>query len=66
MLPAAVTQRSAIEAGRSFGWERYTGSAGSIWGIDRFGTSAPAKRIAAEWGFTAEAYAAFVRQSLGL
>ena len=66
VLPAAVTQRSAIEAGRSFGWERYIGSGGSVWGIDRFGTSAPAKRIAAEWGFTTEAYAAFVRQSLGL
>jgi transketolase len=66
VLPTAVTQRCAIEAGRRLGWERYIGDSGSVWGIDHFGASAPAKRIAAEWGFNAQAFAEFVRQSLGL
>jgi transketolase len=55
VLPPNVTKRLAIEAGRTFGWEKYVGSDGIIHGIDRFGTSAPAERIAEEWGFTTEA-----------
>ena len=61
VLPAAVTARVAIEAGRTFGWERYVGSAGLTHGIDRFGVSAPHQRIAEEWGFTAEAFAEKIR-----
>jgi transketolase len=55
VLPPAATKRLAVEAGRTFGWEKYVGTHGIIHGIDRFGTSAPAEKIAAEWGFTAEA-----------
>jgi len=35
--------RVSIEAGSTFGWERYTGLHGLRVGIDRFGVSAPAK-----------------------
>jgi transketolase len=35
--------RVSIEAGTTFGWERYTGLHGLRIGIDRFGVSAPAK-----------------------
>ena len=57
VLPPGATKRLAIEAGRTFGWEKYVGDAGIIHGIDRFGTSAPAERIAQEWGFTTDALA---------
>jgi transketolase len=33
--------RVSIEAGSTFGWERYTGLHGLRIGIDRFGVSAP-------------------------
>ena len=36
--------RVSIEAGATFGWERYTGLHGLRIGIDRFGASAPARR----------------------
>jgi len=64
VLPPSVQARVAIEAGQTIGWERYTGTQGAIHGIQRFGTSAPAGRIAKEWGFTSEAFAAFVRNYL--
>ncbi len=47
--------RVAIEAGTSFGWERWVGDTGFIIGIDHFGKSAPAERLAEEFGFTPEA-----------
>ena len=47
--------RVAIEAGTSFGWERWVGETGFIIGIDHFGQSAPAERLAEEFGFTPEA-----------
>ncbi|CZQ96290.1 Transketolase, C-terminal domain [Trichococcus ilyis] len=52
ILPQAVTKRVAVEAGATFGWERYVGSAGKIIGIDHFGASAPGDRILKEFGFT--------------
>ena len=50
--------RVSIEAGATFGWERIVGSDGLSIGIDRFGASAPAKDLAAHFGFTPEAIAA--------
>ncbi|MFN2450516.1 MAG: transketolase [Candidatus Baltobacteraceae bacterium] len=54
VLPPAVTARMSIEAASTFGWERWTGSRGYCYGIDHFGTSAPAAAIAKEYGFTPE------------
>ena len=45
--------RVSIEAGTTFGWERYTGLHGLRIGIDRFGVSAPAKDAYAYFGLTA-------------
>ncbi len=45
----------SIEAGSTFGWERYTGRDGLNIGIDSFGASAPAGDLFAHFGFTAEA-----------
>jgi transketolase len=47
----------SIEAGLTFGWERFTGRGGLRIGIDRFGMSAPAPVIAEELGLTPEAVA---------
>ncbi|PTQ45753.1 hypothetical protein MARPO_0013s0012 [Marchantia polymorpha] len=54
VLPAAVTARVSVEAGATFGWERYTGSKGRQVGIDRFGASAPINILYKEFGLTAE------------
>jgi transketolase len=45
--------RVSIEAGTTFGWERYTGLHGLRVGIDRFGASAPAKDLYEHFGLTA-------------
>ena len=44
--------RVSIEAGTTFGWERYTGLHGLRIGIDRFGVSAPAKDAYDYFGIT--------------
>jgi transketolase len=49
--------RISIEAGTTFGWERYTGLHGLRIGIDRFGVSAPAKDAYEFFGLTPEAVA---------
>jgi transketolase len=55
VIPPDCPERVAIEAGASFGWERYVGQGGLVIGIDRFGISAPYKDIAREFGFTPDA-----------
>ena len=47
--------RVSIEAGTTFGWERYTGLHGLCLGIDRFGVSAPAKDAYAFFELTPDA-----------
>ncbi|MBB3763896.1 transketolase [Sphingomicrobium lutaoense] len=47
--------RVSIEAGTTFGWERYTGIHGMNFGIDRFGASAPAPDLFEKFGLTSEA-----------
>ena len=45
ILPAAIKNRIAIEAGATLSWHRFTGLEGKIIGIDHFGESAPAEKI---------------------
>ena len=52
--------RVSIEAGTTFGWERYTGLHGLRIGIDRFGVSAPAKEAYQFFGLTADGIASRV------
>ena len=54
VLPKAVTQRLAVEAGISMGWCRYVGSAGDVISIERFGASAPGKTVLEKFGYTVE------------
>ncbi len=51
-----------LEAGRSDGWYKYADRQALVIGIDRFGASAPAERIAEELGFTPEKVAAKIRE----
>ena len=53
ILPKHLRQRVSIEAGTTFGWERYIGLDGLAIGIDHYGASAPAEVLAEEYGFTA-------------
>jgi transketolase len=65
VLPPAVTRRLAVEAASPMAWERYVGLEGAVHGIDRFGASAPWKKIQAELGFTPEAVAERMGKLLG-
>jgi transketolase len=61
VFPDAVTARVSVEAGITFGWERY---ASTHIGIDRYGASAPYQRILSELGITPEAVAGAVEAAL--
>ena len=54
VLPPAINARISIEAGVTFGWERWVGSAGIAMGIDHFGASAPYQTLYEKFGLTAE------------
>ena len=56
--------RVSIEAGSTFGWERYTGLHGLRVGIDRFGVSAPAKDAYDYFGLTPDKIAERVLEHL--
>lgn len=65
VLPKAVTKRLSVEAGTTFGWCRYTGSAGVAIGIDQFGSSAPGDVCMQKFGFTVDNVLAKAKQLLG-
>jgi len=54
VLPAAVANRIAIEAGHPGLWYRYTGLSGRVIGMDRYGESAPGAELFNYFGFTVE------------
>jgi transketolase len=54
VLPAECACRLSVEAGATYGWEKYTGAQGRMIGINHFGASAPAGTLAKEFGITAE------------
>ena len=54
VLPNAVTKRIAVEAGTSFGWERYVGRNGVMVSKDDFGASAPFSVLQEKFGFTTD------------
>uniref|UniRef100_A0A0E0P6I5 transketolase n=1 Tax=Oryza rufipogon TaxID=4529 RepID=A0A0E0P6I5_ORYRU len=54
VFPSEVTSRISVEAGVTFGWEKYIGKKGKAIGVDRFGSSAPAGKIYKELGLTVE------------
>jgi transketolase len=54
VLPRAVIRRLAVEAGATQCWWRYAGTAGRVFGIDRFGASGKGPEVFAHFGFTAD------------
>jgi transketolase len=56
--------RVSIEAGSTFGWERYTGLDGLTIGIDRFGASGKGEHLYEYFGLTAEAIAPKIMEAL--
>ncbi len=54
VLPTAVTNRVSIEAGSTFGWQRWIGNTGIAIGIDTFGESAPYEELYQHFGITSD------------
>ncbi len=52
VLPPSVRPRVAVEAGVTFGWERWIGRDGIAVGVDHFGASAPAEELYEHFGLT--------------
>jgi len=65
VLPKAVTARVAVEAGVSFGWDKWVGPAGAVVALDHFGASAPAPRLFQEFGLTPDHVLEKAQQVLG-
>lgn len=53
VFPDSVSVRLSVEAGSTFGWEKYVGcnGKGKAFGLDRFGESAPGEVVMNEFGF---------------
>ena len=57
--------RVSIEAGTTFGWERYTGLNGLRFGIDSFGASAPINDLFEHFGLTADQITPQIMEKIG-
>ncbi len=65
LLGGSRILRVSIEAGTTFGWERYTGLNGLRFGIDSFGASAPINDLFEHFGLTADAITPQIIAKLG-
>ncbi len=65
VLPKAVKARVSVEAGVTFGWDRWIGDYGVAVGVDKFGASAPDKILFEQYGLTAAHVVTAAKQSLG-
>jgi len=65
VLPSWCRARIAIEAGVSDFWRKYVGLDGAVFGIDRFGASAPAEKLYPYFGFTVDKIVEAARKQLG-
>lgn len=54
----------AIEAASPFGWERYTGTSGTVLGISGFGASGPASALYEHFGLTTDALIKAVKEKI--
>jgi transketolase len=65
VLPSSVNRRVAVEAGSTFGWEKWVGDNGAVIGIDHFGASAPGKVVMEKFGFTVDHVLEEAKRQLG-
>lgn len=54
VLPPEVTARVSVEAGSTYGWQKWVGGKGKSIGIDEFGASAPGPLLYEKYGITGE------------
>lgn len=54
VLPKAIKKRVSVEAGVTFGWERFVGDEGVCIGINTYGASAPGDVVMEKFGFTVD------------
>lgn len=54
VIPKKIKKRVTIEAGSTYGWEKYAGDHGVMIGIDEFGMSAPSDIVLRELGMSVE------------
>ena len=66
VLPKNCLKRLVVEAGTSFGWERYVGIDGEMICKDDFGASAPYKTLLDKFGFTVENIISKSKNLLGI
>ncbi|MBO5724539.1 MAG: transketolase [Lentisphaeria bacterium] len=62
VLPPCCKTRVSIEAGSTFGWEKFIGEEGLAIGLDHFGASAPYKVLSEKFGFTVPAVIAKIKE----
>ena len=64
VIPQRGCMKISLEAGTTFGWDKFIGPAGLVIGIDHFGASAPGKDLAQEFGFTPDQVEEKIRNHL--
>ncbi|WP_100010876.1 transketolase [Lentibacillus sediminis] len=64
VLPPNVKNRVAIEMASPFGWERYVGDEGHVFGIETFGASAKGDKVVEEYGFTVNNVVNYVESAI--
>ena len=65
VLPPSCKKRVSLEAGVTFGWEKFIGDEGLAIGMDHFGSSAPYKVLAEKFGFTVPAVIEKIKAHFG-
>ena len=65
VLPKVAKKRLSVEAGATFGWQKYTGFEGGSVGVDTFGASAPGAICMEEFGFTVDNVIAKAKEVIG-
>ncbi len=64
VIPETLKARVVVEAGVSFGWDRWAGPYGEKVTLDRYGASAPGEIVLEKLGFTVDAVVAAAKKSL--
>ena len=65
VLPKVAGKRLSVEAGTSFGWQKYTGFEGGSVSIERFGASAPGAVCLEKFGFSVDNVVAKAKEVIG-
>jgi len=65
VIPQDAKTIVAVEQASTMGWERYTGSNGTMIGMRTFGASAPLSELQKKFGFTAQHVTGTVLKALG-